>query len=87
MYGLRYVQIDSIHSGHLYSCWLVKLTVYNLSPGMCIRLEFMFLSIVIPSPNSLSRNIDVFLQPLIDELNWLWLFGTSTYDVSRKYNF
>jgi hypothetical protein len=87
MYELGYVQIDSIHSGHLHSCWPVKLTVYNLSLGMCIRLEFMFLSMVIPSPNSPSRNIDVFLQPLIDELNWLWSFGTSMYDVSRKYNF
>ena len=41
-----------------YSCW----------PGMCMRLEFMFLSTVIPSPSSPSWNIDVCLQPLIDEL-------------------
>jgi hypothetical protein len=41
-----------------YSCWSVILTVYNLPPGMCMRLEFMFLSTVIPSPNSLGQNID-----------------------------
>jgi len=29
----------------------------------------MFLSIIIPSPNSLGRNMDVFLWLLIDELN------------------
>jgi len=36
-----------------YSCWSVILTVYNLPLGMCIRLDFMFLSTVIPDPNSL----------------------------------
>jgi hypothetical protein len=28
---------------------------------MCMRLEFMFLSLVIPDPNSLGWNIDVCL--------------------------
>jgi hypothetical protein len=43
----------------LYSCWLVKFTVYNLLPGICIRPKFMFLSMVIPSLNSSGQNIDV----------------------------
>ena len=30
-----------------YSCCPVILTIYNLSPGMCMRLKFMFLSTVI----------------------------------------
>jgi hypothetical protein len=51
-----------------YSCWPVILTVYNLPPGMCMRPKFMFLSIVIPGPNSSGQNIDVCLRPLIDEL-------------------
>jgi hypothetical protein len=44
-----------------YSCWLVILTVYNLSPRMCMRPEFMFLSMVIPDPSSPGWNIDVCL--------------------------
>jgi hypothetical protein len=44
-----------------YSCWSVILTVYNLPPGMCIRSEFMFLSMVILGPSSPVRNIDVCL--------------------------
>jgi hypothetical protein len=39
-----------------YSCWPVILMVYNLPPRMCMRSEFMFLSTVIPGPNSPSRN-------------------------------
>jgi hypothetical protein len=67
-----------------YSCWPVILTVYNLSPGMCLRSEFMFLSTVIPGPSILGRNIDVFLRPLIDELAQLWSSEALTYDISRK---
>jgi hypothetical protein len=70
-----------------YSCWSVILTAYNLPPGMCMRLEFMFLSTVIPSPSNLGRNIDVFLRPLIDELTQLLSSGALTYDISRKHNF
>jgi len=47
----------------------------------------MLLPMVIIVPNSPSRNIDVFLQPLIDELKYLWSFKALTYDISRKYNF
>jgi hypothetical protein len=70
-----------------YSCWLIILTVYNLPPGMCMRPEFMFLSMVIPGSSSLGRNIDVCLCLLIDKLTQLWSSGALTYDISRKQNF
>jgi len=70
-----------------YSCWPVILTVFNLPPGMCVRSEFMFLSMVIPSPSSPGQNIDVYLRPLIDELTQLWYSRALTYDISRKQNF
>jgi hypothetical protein len=47
----------------------------------------MFLFTVIPDPNSLSRNINVCLRPLIDELTQLWSSDALTYDVSMKHNF
>jgi hypothetical protein len=52
-----------------------------------MRLEFMFLSMVIPGPSSPVQNIDVCLRPLIDELAQLWSSGALTYDISRKQNF
>ncbi|KAL0373222.1 UNVERIFIED_CONTAM: hypothetical protein Scaly_1003800 [Sesamum calycinum] len=36
--------------GRTYSCWPVKLTPYNLPPGMCMSSEYMFLTMVIPDP-------------------------------------
>jgi len=71
----------------LYSCWPIILTVYNFPPEMCMRLKFLFLSIVILSFNSLGLNIDVCLRPLINELKQLWSSGVLIYDVSRKQNF
>jgi len=44
----------------LYSCWPMILTVYNLSLRMCMRSKFIFLSMIIPGPNSPSQNEFVF---------------------------
>ncbi|KAA0066295.1 uncharacterized protein E5676_scaffold602G001710 [Cucumis melo var. makuwa] len=38
------------------------------------------MSLLIPSPKSPGREIDVYLQPLIEELKELWTFGVRTYD-------
>jgi hypothetical protein len=54
---------------------------------MCIRPGIMFLSTVILGPYSPSRNINVYLRPLIDELNKLWSFEVLTYNISRKKSF
>lgn len=59
----------------------------QLASGMCIRLEFMFLSTIIPYCYSLGRDMNVYLQPLINELSQLWSFRALTYDVGRKYIF
>lgn len=74
-------------TGRIYSCWPVIITPYNLPPWMCMRREFMFLTIIIPGPSDPTRKIDVYLRPLIDELKMLWEDGVMTYDVSLKQNF
>nr|XP_016454527.1 PREDICTED: uncharacterized protein LOC107778742 [Nicotiana tabacum] len=42
---------------------------------------------LIPGPESLGDAIDVFLQPLMDELKELWETGVETFDASTKHNF
>jgi hypothetical protein len=42
---------------------------------------------LIPGKNSLGNNIDVYLQPLIDELKDLWGKGVETWDAKEKKNF
>ncbi|WMV24332.1 hypothetical protein MTR67_017717 [Solanum verrucosum] len=70
-----------------YSCWPVFLTLYNLPPEMCMTSPYIFLSCVIPGPLNPKSLIDVYLQPLIDELKQLWFEGVLTYDISNKQNF
>jgi len=44
-------------------------------------------SSVIPGPNNPQNKIDVFLQPLIDELKTLWNKGVDTYDIHANQTF
>jgi hypothetical protein len=70
-----------------YSCWPVMITPYNLPPGMCMTDPYIFLTLLIPGPRNPKALIDVFMQPLIDDLKLLWATGVETYDISRKNNF
>ena len=42
------------------------------------------MSTLIPGPKAPGNDIDVYLQPLIDELKELWDNGVQTYDASMK---
>ncbi|KAL0303178.1 UNVERIFIED_CONTAM: hypothetical protein Sradi_6185900 [Sesamum radiatum] len=56
------------------------ITLYNLSPGMCMSFEYIFLTMVVIGPSNLKRLIDVYLEPLIEELLQLWHVGVRTYN-------
>ena len=47
---------------------------------------YIFLTCLISRPRNTKNGIDVYLQPLIDDLKKLWN-GVETYDISRKNNF
>ncbi|GJX23059.1 zinc finger, PHD-type containing protein [Tanacetum coccineum] len=62
--------------------WPVILTTYNLPPWLCMKESSFMLTLLIPGPKSLSKDIDVYLRPLIDDLKGLWaLKGVETIDV------
>ncbi|KAL1222999.1 hypothetical protein V5N11_019494 [Cardamine amara subsp. amara] len=61
--------------GRKYSLWPVIVTPYNLPPTLCMKREFLFLAILVPGPNHPRRALDVFLKPLISELQMLWHEG------------
>nr|XP_009786859.1 PREDICTED: uncharacterized protein LOC104234908 [Nicotiana sylvestris] len=69
------------------SIWLVVLIPYNLPPWLCMKKENFILSMIIPGPESPGDAIDVYLQPLIEELKELWESGVKTFDASTKQNF
>jgi hypothetical protein len=67
--------------------WLVMLAPYNLPTWMCMKQTSFILSLVIPGLSSPSMDINVYLQPLIDELLELWNVGVQTFDASKMENF
>ncbi|KAL5573450.1 hypothetical protein UlMin_023047 [Ulmus minor] len=67
-----------------YSMWPVVLTTYNLPPWICMKAEYLMLSLLIPGPQSPGKDMDVFLRPLIDELKELWVNGLDTRDAASE---
>ena len=70
-----------------YNIGSVILFSYNLSPCMCMKQLYLFLSLLISGPKAHLNDIDVFLGPLIDELKNLWEKRACTFDASMKVNF
>jgi hypothetical protein len=70
-----------------HSTWPIMLVPYNLPHWMCMKQTSFILSMIIPGPSSPGMDIDVYLQPLIEELQELWNVGVRTFDASKKNNF
>lgn len=70
-----------------YSCWPVFVAPYNLPPEMCTKDDNILLSLVIPGPEHPGKNLNVFMEPLVDELLDLWMNGAVTYNRFLKQNF
>jgi hypothetical protein len=69
-----------------HSTWPVMLVPYNLPPWICMKQTSLMLSMIIPGPDSPGNDVDVYLQPLIDELLQLWK-GVETFDASSQKEF
>ncbi|XP_019226066.1 PREDICTED: uncharacterized protein LOC109207583 [Nicotiana attenuata] len=70
-----------------HSTWPVMLMNYNLSPWICMKPEYIMLSMIIPGPSSPGNDIDVYLRPLIEELKELWETGIDTFDAETNQTF
>jgi hypothetical protein len=68
-----------------YSCWPVFVVPYNLPP-LCMKYVFMFLCLVVPSPDHPGPKLNVMLRLLIDELKELWN-EVKAYDSHKKQKF
>ncbi|GJR31064.1 hypothetical protein Tco_1107296 [Tanacetum coccineum] len=71
-----------------YSMWPVILTTYNLPPWLCMKESNFMLTLLIPGPKSPGKDIDVYLRPLIEDLQVLWdKKGVETTDIVSGQNF
>nr|GEX36275.1 hypothetical protein [Tanacetum cinerariifolium] len=72
-----------------YSMWPVILTTYNLPPWLCMKKSSFMLTLLIPGPKSLGKDIDVYFRPLIEDIKVLWdRKGVETINVAscQKFN-
>ena len=81
----RFNLYGNMSSAH--STWPVILIPYNLPPWMCMKRSSFMLSLLIPGPTSLGNDIDMYLQPLVEEMKELWDVEVETFDVSSKKSF
>ena len=55
-----------------YSMWPVLVTPYNQAPWTCTDQSNCMLALLIPGPKSPGKDFDVFMQPLMEDLQKLW---------------
>ncbi|XP_026398281.1 uncharacterized protein LOC113294073 [Papaver somniferum] len=61
-----------------HSVWPVLVAIYNLPPGLCMKRKFIMLSLLIDGAPG--NNIDVFLEPLVKDFQFLFEKGKRTWD-------
>ncbi|XP_074361097.1 uncharacterized protein LOC141701312 [Apium graveolens] len=66
-----------------YTVWPVVVVVYNLPPSMCMKAPYMFMPLIVPGPTDPTKDLHIYLRPLIDELKLLWHTGVETYDSTK----
>jgi hypothetical protein len=66
-----------------YSCWPVFVVPYNLPPNISLKQGFIFLALIIPGSKEPKKQMNVFMQPLFEELKKLWI-GVDAYDSHLK---
>jgi len=72
-------EISSTHS-----TWPVILTMYNLPPYLCQKRRYLLLTMIISGPKQPGNDIDVFLEPLMEDMKTLWEKGVKIMDASTK---
>ncbi|XP_071685419.1 uncharacterized protein [Lolium perenne] len=69
-----------------YSMWPVFVVPYNLPPWACMDQSNFMLRMLIPGPSSPGKDFDVFMEPLMEELQELWK-GVKSYDANSPDKF
>ena len=63
-----------------HSTWPVLMSIYNLPTYLCQKRKYVMLSILISGPRQPGIDIDVFLVPLLEDMENLWNEGMRVWD-------
>jgi hypothetical protein len=70
-----------------HSTWPVILTIYNLPPWLMQKQKYIFLTILISGPTQPGVDMDVFLEPLMEDMKILWETSVQMLDEYCKDSF
>nr|AAM01087.1 Putative transposase [Oryza sativa Japonica Group] len=76
---------DDMSSTH--STWPVLIANYNLPLWLCFKRKYILLCLLIQGPRQPGNDIDVFLEPVIDDLEIRWKESVETWDAYGRENF
>ena len=62
----------------------MMLVIYNLPPSLCMKRKYVMLSMLISGPKQPGNDIDIYLDPLIEDLKQMWETGIDVYDAYRE---
>ncbi|XP_074290317.1 uncharacterized protein LOC141617046 [Silene latifolia] len=65
-----------------HSTWPIMLIIYNLPPGLTTKSKYILLTMLISGPKQPGNDIDVYLEPLIEDLKMLWNVGVKVFDAA-----
>jgi hypothetical protein len=51
-----------------HNTWQVILSIYNLPPWVCLKRRYLMLTMLISGPRQPSNDIDVLLEPVMEEM-------------------
>jgi hypothetical protein len=70
-----------------HSTWPVILTMYNILTWLCQKRKYLFLTVLISGPQQPGFDMDVFLEPVMEEFEKLWRTGELMYDAFQQETF
>jgi hypothetical protein len=70
-----------------YSTWTVILYIYNLPPWLCHKRKYLLLTTLISDPKQAGIDIDVSLEPLMEDMQKLQEHGANVWDEYKKEHF
>ncbi|XP_074305807.1 uncharacterized protein LOC141641029 [Silene latifolia] len=70
-----------------HSSWPIMLIIYNLPPWLTTKSKYILLTMLISGPKQPGNDIDVYLEPLIEDLKMLWNVGVEVFDAASGSKF
>jgi hypothetical protein len=60
-----------------HSTWPIIMCIFNLPPWLSHKEKYLLLTTLISYPKQVGNDIDIFLEPLMEDMQNLWKYGVT----------